>query len=158
MPAWLRHLPPSSRIRRWSLVWGFRVLYEALSRGEVDVMLARCHPDVELHVAPAQAWLDFAGVYQGREGAARGLAVWWDAWAEYRVETTELIDFGDRIVVLGQQFGRGRESGVQVATPHAVVITFDQGWATRVQLYWDWEQAEHAATAGSQPALQPRAR
>ena len=42
------------------------------------------------------------------------MATWWDAWAEYRVETAELIDLGDRIVVLGQQFGRGRESGVEV--------------------------------------------
>ncbi|MET0836433.1 MAG: nuclear transport factor 2 family protein [Thermoleophilaceae bacterium] len=134
---------------------GLRVLYEALNRGEFDVMLARCHPGVELHVAPNQAGLDFEGVYHGREGTARAFATWWDAWAEYRVETAELIDFGDRIVVLSQQFGRGRESGVQVETPHAVVITFDQGWAVRVQLYWDWKEAELAATDGSQPAQQP---
>jgi hypothetical protein len=57
------------------------VLYEALNRGEFDVMLARCHPGVELHVAPNQAGLDFEGVYYGREGAARGFAPLCDAWA-----------------------------------------------------------------------------
>jgi hypothetical protein len=132
------------------------VLYEALNRGEFDVMLARCHPGVELHVAPNQAGLDFEGVYHGRVGAARAFATWWDAWAEYRLQTAWLLDFGDRIVVLSEQFGRGRESGVQVATPHAVVIIFDQGWAVRVQLYWDWDEAELAATGASHLVQQPR--
>jgi ketosteroid isomerase-like protein len=133
------------------LVRGLRLLYEALNRGEFDVMLARCHPGVELHVAPNQAGLDFEGVYHGRTGAARAFATWWDAWADYRVEPAELIDFGDRIVVLSQQFGRGRESGVEVATPHAAVITFDRGWAVRVEFYWDWKEGERAARGGSQP-------
>jgi ketosteroid isomerase-like protein len=133
-----------------------RVLYEALNRREVDVMLARCHPDVEMHVARSQAGLDMERVYRGRDGAARALETWLDAWVEYRMETHELIDLGDRVVVLSQQFGRGKESGAEVETPHATVITFEQGWAIRVELYWDWEEAEHAAPGGSQVDQQPR--
>ena len=68
------------------------------------------------------------------------------------METAELFDFGDRIVVLSQQFGRGRESGVEVETPHAVDITFDHGWAVKLQFYWDWGEAEHAAEGGSRLA------
>jgi ketosteroid isomerase-like protein len=126
------------------------VLYEALNRREVDVMCARCHPDVVMQVARSQTQLDMEPVYHGRDGAARAVETWLDAWAEYRVEIRELVDLGDRIVVLSQQFGRGKESGLEVETPHATVITFDQeGWAVRVQLYWDWEEAEHAATGTS---------
>jgi ketosteroid isomerase-like protein len=118
------------------------VLYEALNRREVDVMLARCRADVEMYVAPSQTDLDLERVYRGRGGAARALETWLGAWAEYRVETRELIDLGDRVVVLSQQFGRGKESGVEVATPHAAVITFEQGWAVRVQFYRGWDEAE----------------
>jgi hypothetical protein len=53
--------------------------------------------------------------------ARRALETWLDAWAEYRMETRELIDLGDRVVVLSQQFGRGKVSGVEVETPHARV-------------------------------------
>ena len=135
-----------------------RVLYEALNRRELDVMLARCHPDVEMHVARSQTQLDFEGVYRGRDGAARALETWLDAWADYRVETRELVDLGDRVVVLSQQFGRGKVSGLEVETPHATVITFEQGWAVRVQLYWDWEEAERVARGRPPLAQQTHAR
>ena len=119
-------------------------------------MLARCHPRVEAHIARDQAGLDLESVYWGREGLARAFATWWDPWEDYRVETAELIDFGDHIVVLSRQIARGRQSGVEVGTPHAVVITFDRGWAVRLQFYWDWEEAEHGARGGSQLAQQGR--
>jgi ketosteroid isomerase-like protein len=127
-------------------VRGIRVLYEALNRREVDVMLARCHPRVEAHTARIQTDLDLEPVYYTREGLGRALAIWLDAWEDYRVEPNELIDLGDRIVVLSRQTGRGWESGAEVEMPHAVVITFAHGWAVKLQFYWDWDEATHAVS------------
>jgi ketosteroid isomerase-like protein len=127
-------------------VRGIRVLYEALNRREVDVMLARCHPRVEAHIARIQTQLDLEPVYYTREGLARAVEIWLDAWEGFWVEPIELIDLGDRIVVLSRQTGRGRASGAEVEMQHAAVITFAHGWAVRLQFYWDWEEATHAVS------------
>jgi ketosteroid isomerase-like protein len=149
LPAPVRRLPPSSRLRRWVVVRGVRLIYEALNRGEVDVLAARCHPEVEIHTARVETELDLERVYRGREGLARLHDSWGDAWEEFRWEPVELIDFGDRLVILARQIGRGKGSGAQVELPHAGVVTFDRGWAVRIQFYWDWEEAERAARVGS---------
>jgi ketosteroid isomerase-like protein len=131
------------------LVRAARLNYEAINRGQVDRPAARCHPEVEIHIASAETGVDLEPVYRGREGLARLNDKWREAWEEFRWEPVELIDFGDRVVMLARQIGRGKGSGAEVELEHASVVTFDQGWAVRIQFYWDWEQAERAARANS---------
>jgi ketosteroid isomerase-like protein len=149
LPAPVRRLPPSSPLRRLVLVRAARLIYEALNRGQVDVLAARCYPEVEIRIAGAETGLDLERAYRGREGLARLNDKWWEAWEEFRWEPVELIDFGDRLVILARQIGRGRGSGAEVELAHASVVTFDQGWVVRIQFYWDWDEAERTARVNS---------
>jgi ketosteroid isomerase-like protein len=143
LPAPVRRLPPGSWLRRQVLARATRLIYEGLNRGDPEVLLARCRPEVEIHTARVGGGLDLDEVYRGREGLARLTDDWSNAWEEFRWEPFDLIDLGDRLLILARQIGRGMESGVEVELPHATVVTFDQrGWVVRVQFYWDWAEAK----------------
>ena len=122
-----------------------RVLYEDLNRGEVAVLAARCSPDVEIRTARAAESLDLEPVYRGRDGLRRLTESWREAWEEFRWEPDELVDLGDRLLVLGHQVGRGRGSGVRTSHPHATIVTLERGRACLIRFLWDWGEAEREA-------------
>ena len=60
------------------------------------------------------------------------------AWSEvigFRVEPLELIDMGDRVVLLADLPGRARASGIPVTGEIATVSLLKHGRATRVDAY-----------------------
>jgi ketosteroid isomerase-like protein len=69
---------------------------------------------------------------------------WLMAWGLFRGEPRELIDLGDRLVLLGEAVGRGKESGVQLRQSYAVVLTFQGGRVIREQYYADHAEALEA--------------
>jgi ketosteroid isomerase-like protein len=78
-----------------------------------------------------------AGVFRGRDGLARYVNQWLDAWDEYRLEVEELLARGDRVVALLHHVGRGRDSGVESELRDAHVWTFEGGVPVRCRTYLD---------------------
>ena len=54
------------------------------------------------------------GVGSGRSALERGLEGWRQAWEDFSLVHDEVIDGGDRVVVISRQRGRGKESGAEV--------------------------------------------
>ena len=70
---------------------------------------------------------------------------WLSAWEGFRLEAEAFLPAEDKVVVLVVLRGRGRGSGVEVATPAAHVWTMRLGKAVRVEAYMDRARALEAA-------------
>jgi ketosteroid isomerase-like protein len=70
---------------------------------------------------------------------------WASAFDELKVTIEELIDAGDRVVVVTHHRGRGRASGVEVDTRFYEVYALHGGKVSRVDEYADRAEALEAA-------------
>jgi ketosteroid isomerase-like protein len=108
-----------------------RESYELVSRTHrPDVELL--HPDVEWHT---RADLPDTGTYLGHEGAAKLVSEWFDAFEDLDLETEELIDVEDRVVVVVRLHGRVRGSSQEVDMTETHVLTMRDGKATEIHEY-----------------------
>ena len=140
-------LPPSSRLRQATLWRGTRLGFEAFNRRDLDAALLGCHPDCELHPPREVVESGFAApCYRGpagyREYVSTALEVW-DASA--RVEPVELVDLGDRFVVLADVPWRAQASGVPLTGQFAIFYTLRDGRVMHLQEYLDHAEALEAA-------------
>ena len=79
-------------------------------------------PEIELDVSEAPA-LDLGGVRRGK-AAVRQWREWFAAWETLQIEC-EMVDAGDRVVMLLDLRMRGRSTGIEVPLgKHAWVATF----------------------------------
>jgi ketosteroid isomerase-like protein len=139
-------LPPSSRLRQAALVRGVVTAAEAYNRGDLDVVVLGYEPDIEYR--PARNLVD-AGVieecYRGAAGYRAYVAEAAEVWGtETRFEPTELIDLGDRVVVLARAPMRAQASGVPLTLEFAYVSTLRNGRVARQQEYHDHAEALEA--------------
>jgi uncharacterized protein len=123
-----------------------RQMLEAFQRGDLERALSATDPDVELRMDDAAILLE-RKAWQGREGLSEFIEEFLEPWEDFRIEPRKLIDAGDHVVVLLDQFGRrsGSEFEVKMSVGH--VYTVREGriasWAT----YVDQEKALQAAGA-----------
>ena len=105
--------------------------YEAVNQGDVDGAVAFVAPDCEVELPPM---LPEADANQGREGLKRVWASWIDSFEHFRMEIEEVIDAGDRVMVMACLRGIGKDSGAEVHTPtFAIIWTVREGQAVRIQ-------------------------
>ncbi len=113
-------------------------------------MLLPYHPDVvfeQLGGDGGEGELGFQASYRGYEGFRKFQQEWQGDWAEIRHEPVELIDLGDRFVLLMEATARGEASGAAVTQSMAVLSTINrQGKVIREQRYF--EHADALAAAG----------
>ena len=103
-------------------------------------------PLIEVHPDPRSAWPGIEPVYHGHEGIGRYLSSIYEAFAEYRAEPEDVLDAGERVVVLAVERARGKQSGTPVQIRHtAHVWTMHDGLAIRLNVNWDREDALKAA-------------
>src|SRR5258707_10729011 len=81
--------------------------YEALNRGDVSAVLALIDEDI--------VWIEGdrslgAGEHHGRDSFTAFLHSWLDAFEEFRIELTDVIDRDEHVVAVGHQSGTGRAS------------------------------------------------
>ena len=110
----------------------------AFNRGDMDAMLALLDPELEF--ITAGLFPGVAPVYRGHDG---WVAFWGDfrgTWDSLRVETNELRDAGDQVVLLMTFDARGR-NGLEVHRKFANVWTVRDGLAVRIQSFGDWGAA-----------------
>ena len=87
---------------------------------------------------------DFDETYRGREAAFAAYGAWIDSWEDYRRAPREVIDLGDRVLILLRESGRGKGSGVPVEARLAMLLAFRRGRVVRHQEFSDWQQALEA--------------
>jgi ketosteroid isomerase-like protein len=84
--------------------------------------------------------------YVGKEGMRRLIADKDEVWAEFRTEPDQIVDRGDRVVVVGRCFAKGKESGIEVEQPTAHVVTVRDGRIVRWEMgYTEGHEALEAA-------------
>jgi len=135
-------LSPRSRVRRALLRRSVCVGQATYNRRDFEALLPLYRPDVEVH-SPKE-WValgDFDPVYRGHEGLLRFYRQWADAWADNWAEPQELIDLGDRLVLLGEIKARGGESGIEVGRRYAMLWHIHRGKLAREQVFNDPAEA-----------------
>jgi ketosteroid isomerase-like protein len=141
----LWRLPPGSRLRRELLGRAVRDGYEAYNRGDREAFLAVVDPDFEISLSGQVGGLGLEDRYHAREGAMRFFAAIDEAFEGNWFELQEVIDFGDRYLLLARLRARGRESGVELVHAVGLFVTWSRGRIVRSDFYWSQDEALEAA-------------
>jgi uncharacterized protein len=113
-----------------------RVAYAAYNRGEVEAVIDLLHPDVEWFPPPTT--VDPEPV-RGRDAVRQYLAP--NFFESQSAEPIEIIEEGDRILVIARVRARGRGSGVEIDGTTFHLWTVAEGRATRFAAFVDREEA-----------------
>jgi ketosteroid isomerase-like protein len=141
-------LPPRSRVRQ-ALLWrAVRAGIEAYNRRDLAAVSTAFHPNLEYY--PYREFVE-AGLaepcYHGPAGYRAYIEATYDVWGtEVRLFPTELIDLGDRLVLLADMPMRAQGSGVPLAESYATIATIKDGAIIRQRDFLN--QAEALAEAG----------
>jgi ketosteroid isomerase-like protein len=139
-------LSPSSRFRQAIVRRAGRFALEAFNRRDLDAFLVAYHSDCEIN--PPREFVE-AGLsepsYRGPGGYRKWVSEWSEVWgADLRLKPLEVIDLGDKIVLLAEIPTRGRASGVALTGRYGTVATLRDGRLIRDQIYMDHTQALEA--------------
>jgi ketosteroid isomerase-like protein len=75
-------------------------VYEAVNRGDLETADLYIHPEIELHT---YVHSPEAGVYRGKEAVQRYNKTLFEQFESLRIVLEELIDAGDRVIVVSTQ-------------------------------------------------------
>src|SRR6476620_5669896 len=112
---------------------------DAYQSGDYEGAIAAFHPEVVCDE------VSVGRVYRGREGVAEQVRDWAGTWDDWEWEIEELIDCGDRVLMVMRESGRGRGSGVHVVQQTFFVYALRDGQIVRVTILVDRAQALEAA-------------
>jgi ketosteroid isomerase-like protein len=113
-------------------------VYRGWTSGDLDRALACLAPDVEwtaIESAPD------AGIYRGHEGARAYMQDWLDDFELMPFEILEVVEAGDRLVLVTRGRARGRASGLETEIEYAQVYSFEHGLLHRIHEYAAREEA-----------------
>jgi uncharacterized protein (TIGR02246 family) len=123
-------------------------LTDAWNQGDAATVLALVTPDVEFQTP--------GGVDRGPEAARRWVAKQTQPHATMQIVVEQLLEAGDRVVVLSRRQMRWRETGeLADETPGAALMIFREGRLLRWQMFIDRKQALEAAGLKSAEAAPP---
>ena len=120
-----------------------RRAYEAFSRGDLDAAVVDADPDVECISScaiPGQG-----DVARGSEAYKRFISWLVDVFDDARLEPTEFIDAGDRVLGGFTLTGHGKQSGVETSWTMWQVWTLKDGMFVHGQGFTVREEALAAA-------------
>jgi ketosteroid isomerase-like protein len=83
--------------------------------------------------------------HSGLEGARRFWLDWFEPWATYRSTVDDVIDAGERVVVLLRDRGRRRDMDAEVELIGAAIWTIKDGKVARIEHHSDRARALQAA-------------
>jgi ketosteroid isomerase-like protein len=110
-----------------------REMLEDYLRGDYESALPAFSPDVEVVTALER--------FHGHAGVVDEAKRWEEMWSDYRFDVEELVDSGDKVVLLYHQLGRAKGSGIQVEERAGWVYTLREGKIARVEMFQDRESA-----------------
>ncbi len=113
-------------------------------------MLTRYSPDVVWAIPEEFEGLGFAESYRGHEGLREGFEQFAEAFESWELLPERALDFGDRVLALGEFRGKARLSGVEWAQDFSQLVTLRRGLVVRDQFFYSWEQGFRAAGLDSE--------
>jgi ketosteroid isomerase-like protein len=144
-------LAPGSRLRQASLWRSARLALEAYNRRDLDAVVIGCDPEFEYR--PGRQWVEAGLVercYRGLEGYRNYVASTDEVWGgENYLRPVELVDLGERIVMLADAPMRAQASGVPLTEAFALVATLKDGRTIHAQEYYDHAEALKSVGLGS---------
>jgi ketosteroid isomerase-like protein len=114
-----------------------REMLDDYLRGDYEAALPAFAQDVEVVTSLER--------FHGPAGVVKEAKRWDEMWSDYRFEVQDLVDAGDKVVLLYRQVGKAKESGVEVEERAAWVYTLREGKIARVEMFQDRETALRAA-------------
>ena len=117
--------------------------YDAFNRGDYEEAIALTPLDYELHIAQDGVGVG-AGieeVYRGHEGLHDAVEDFVSPFESLRYKPHELIDLGDRVVVLLHMIARGGGSGAETEQTLGIVYEVEDGVPVRERHFWEWQNA-----------------
>lgn len=119
-------------------------IYGAFSRGDIGAVVAAMAPDMVWNEAENFPYAD-RNPYVGPEAIVQGVFMRLGAdWEGFAVAIDELLDAGDKVVVLGRYKGTCRRTGKVVDAQIAHVWTVRNGNVVGFQQYADTLQVARA--------------
>ena len=118
-----------------------------------ELWLAGRFESADEYLDPEMEWLEppetiGRSVVAGPDAVRASLANWSDQFDSLRVETTELVEEGDRVLHAMRQFARAGGSTVDIEADLFMVWWFRAGRAVRMEMYNTREQAQAAFARG----------
>ena len=138
-------LPPRSRLRQALIRRSVRSGFEALNRGDYELPFAFYDPEGELITPPQLVGLGFDPLYHGRGQRIAFQRKWIAEWGEFRFEPKEIIDLGDRVLLVGRIKGSGPSSGAAFDDQWANLLTVSAGRIVTERAFFDHAEALEAA-------------
>jgi ketosteroid isomerase-like protein len=92
-----------------------------------------------------------AGEWRGVDEMWAAIVEWLGSWECVRAEAEQIIDLGDKVLVLARQRGQGKRSGVPMNVESSDIFTVRGLWIVRWELYID--RAEGLRAAGLERSL-----
>jgi hypothetical protein len=145
--------PPSSGLRRRFLALIARRGYAALNRRDIDLN-ERVLYDAESELVLRGDFPLGTGPFRGAKAIADAYREWLTAWSEQKLIPRELIDLGNKVVVVTDENATGAGSGISVTLRRSEVVSLRDGHIDRHELFQNWEEGLRAAGVSDQ-ALSP---
>jgi ketosteroid isomerase-like protein len=117
--------------------------YDSFNQGETEAILDLLHPDIEWIPPPTSLE---PHPLQGREAVREYLAP--NFFETQTAEPLELIEHGNRLLVVARVRARGRGSGIELDQTVYHILTVDGGQAVRFEAHVDRTMALAALKEG----------
>ena len=141
----IRVAGPRSAVRRDGLRRVLRSGWAAARRKDWELMCVRYSPEVVWEIPEEFQTLGFAESYHGHEGLVEGLERFSEAFESWEIRPARALDFGDRVLALGEFRGKARASGVEWQQNFSQLVTLEKGLVVRDRFFYSWEQGLRAA-------------
>ncbi|MFT6955038.1 MAG: ketosteroid isomerase-like protein [Halieaceae bacterium] len=111
-----------------------RTFFAAAAANDSEAMLAVLHPDLKIIEAES---LPFGGVTEGRENFKEFTKKVFTTWNNTSIISEELIEDGNRVVVLASMSAQSKSSGTRFTMQIAEIWTFDaDGLAVEIKPFY----------------------
>ena len=139
-------LSPRTQLRQTMLRRGTRLAFEAINRRDYESGFLAYSEDGETFYPAEFVQVGLVKTRTSGRMSRVDTQRRWDAdWGEFRNEPDELIDLGDRVLILGRLLGRGVSSGASFAREVGYLLTVSNGFAIREQVFLSHSEALEAA-------------
>jgi ketosteroid isomerase-like protein len=118
-----------------------RAVWDAWNQGDFDLSMLDPEVIFEETVLPDEA----GETYRGHEGVLRAWRRWTEAWEEFTTELEQIVDAGERLVVICTVHLRGKHSGAPVTLRYAYLYTLRDGKVIHIRSYLNPADALEAA-------------
>ncbi len=137
-------LPPAHRLRRAVVSWGVRHGFAGLNRRDHAASMMLWAEDVET-IWPREALaLGFDRTSRGRAERFLAQRQWEADLGDHEQKDVEVIDLGDRLVLLARIVGTGRASGAAFQNEVGYVLSLSHGRVVREEIFFSHSEALEA--------------